>query len=150
MRRNKIVSGSMNMGRNQPKRSPRFVNLLAIGSLPAMVLLSLVLFTNTEGGQRKFGIAIFGLLILMPLGALISVFCSFYLRIRHLELGARPKWLPQSMPLLFLFIFLFIAITTVTLMGLGDTLGFYGIMTAWLVLWAGISLALNIWSRERS
>jgi glucose-6-phosphate-specific signal transduction histidine kinase len=134
----------MNMGQNQHKQSSRLLNLLAIASLPAMVLLSLVLFTNTEGGQRKFGIAIFGLLILMPLGALISIFCSFYRRIHPLESGARPKWLPKSMPLLFLLIFFFIAITTVTLMGFGDTLGFYGIMTAWLVLWAGINLALYV------
>jgi len=108
-----------------------------------MVLLSLVLFTNTEGGQKKFGIAIFGLLILMPLGALISVFCSFYLRIHHLDVGARPNWLPKSMPLLFLLFFFFIAVTTVTLMGLGDTLGFYGIIVAWLVIGAGIKLGLH-------
>ena len=142
------MSKSINIGQDQPKQSSRLVNLLAIGSLPAMVLLSLVLFMGTEGGQRKFGVAIFGLLFLMPLGALMSVFCSIYKRIYLLELGARPNWLPRSMLLIFLLIFFVIAIITVTLMALGDILGFYGIMAVWLVLWAGISRGLCGRSRE--
>ena len=133
----------MNAGQSLGRQSSRLLNLLSIGSLPTMALLSLILFMITEGGQRKFGIAIFGILILIPIGALVSFTCSINRRIQLSKQDVWPDWLPRSMPILFLLTFILVAITTVSLMALGDILGFYGIVAAWLVLWVGISLVVT-------
>lgn len=138
----------MNNGKNQEKRSAPLINLLANVCLPTMIFLALVLFTKTEGGQSKFGIAIFGLLILIPLGAMISIFCSISMRVQTLESGSQNTSYLKSKPILFLLIFFFISIITVTLMALGDYLGFYGIIISWLLIWIGFRLSLNHFSRK--
>lgn len=119
------------------------VILLAYGSFPVMVLLSLILFEITEGGKNKFGIAIFGLLILIPLGALVSFSCSLFKRRQSSERVPWSGWLPRRMPVLSLLTLFVVAVITITLMALGDVLGFYGIIAAWVVLWTGISMALH-------
>jgi len=128
---------------NLRRESSRQYSLLSLVSFAAMVLLSLILFTITENGKDKFGMAICGLLILIPLGALVS-FCSSFYNLRYLSNQTPwPEWLPQSMPILYFLTLVGIAVVTVALMALGEFLGFYGIIAAWTVLWAGISFALN-------
>lgn len=119
------------------------LDLLAFGSLPVMILLSILFFETSEGGQEKFGIAIIGLLILTPLGALVSFICSFYRRRLLLRKNTWPHNPPGSIVVVSLLIFVCVAIATVSLMGLGDLLGFYGILGSWVGIWLVGILALN-------
>ena len=101
-----------------------------------MVLFSIVLFQMTEGGKEKFGIAIFGLLILIPLGALVSASCSIY-KIRAMDKYTLPNWIPRSMFVLIPILFILLMFITISLMAMGSLLGFYGIVSVWLVFWGG-------------
>ena len=47
------------------------------------------------------------------------------------------------MPTLFLLTLVLVVVLSLSLAALGDLLGFYGIVAAWLVLWVGVYLLLN-------
>lgn len=68
----------MNEGQKEDTQLSSHLNWFAVGSVPAATLLSLFLFTVTEGGKEKFGVAILSICVFLPMGALLSFSCSIY------------------------------------------------------------------------
>ena len=93
------------------------------------LLISILLFEIITDGPTKFGWAIFSLIIILPISAIISfavLLRKQYTQIVYSSLG--------------------IAFLTVIIVSLGSTLGYYGMLLAWYASWAlGCGIINKLW-----
>jgi hypothetical protein len=87
------------------------------------------LFEIITDGPTKFGWAIFSLIIILPISAIISfavLLRKQYARIIYCSIG--------------------IAFLTVIIVSLGSTLGYYGMLLTWSTSWAlGYGMVNKLW-----
>ncbi|RTZ94083.1 MAG: hypothetical protein DSY41_04095 [Candidatus Poseidoniales archaeon] len=115
--------------------------LTALGLVPMGIVLSTVLFGMPADGQQRFAMAIFSLVVIMPLCAAFSL----VLKLRHWgsEHGTRPKWMPRSRAWHLLAMLVLFAVLALMITSQGDVLGFHGMLGAWLVIWIAAYRLIN-------
>ncbi|MEO2157875.1 MAG: hypothetical protein ABGX31_00910 [bacterium] len=104
-------------------------NIVPIIIFPSGLLISILLFEIIIDGPTKFGWAIFSLIIILPISAIISfavLLRKQYARIIYCSIG--------------------IAFLTVIIVSLGSTLGYYGMLLTWSTSWAlGYGMVNKLW-----
>lgn len=78
---------------------------LSIIAVPLAVLLAVVLVNLAPSGAERFGLTVLALVVIIPLGAIISIFCSIRVTDKLLKAGAwpdKPKRKVQKEGLMFL------------------------------------------------
>jgi hypothetical protein len=119
------------------------VERLGVWALPLSIMLSWVLFSLTPGGRPKFGIAIFSIIPLFPLGALMSFTFLMNSSVHRSGPDAWPEWFLRSFRKRFLLSFLLVFIIAFITVLLGSILGYKGIMATWLLLWVLVMIRLS-------
>jgi hypothetical protein len=117
------------------KESPRWLSRLALFPIPLAVILTILLMSLAETGPAKFKLLIFGILILIPGGALISWSSALWLVLHYAPETAWPNWLTRSTPLLLILLLIIIIVLTVIPVKVGGLLGPFGLLLYWVVVW---------------